>query len=99
MVMQALATVSSRPIVISRSNDHVFPSSGPLITSRTYIAGGLRPPAPAGPFTPERTTMTEDIAEDIEPDTLREVELLQARDLLGALVGQKVTAVRVEDNR
>jgi hypothetical protein len=35
--MQADAIVSSRPIVISCSKDQVFPSSGPLKTSRMYI--------------------------------------------------------------
>src|SRR5579884_1142781 len=37
--MQAEATASSRPMVISRSKAHVLPSSGPLITSRTYMTG------------------------------------------------------------
>jgi hypothetical protein len=43
--------------------------------------------------------MTENIAEDIESDTLREAELMQARSRLGELVGHKVTAVRVEETR
>ena len=43
--------------------------------------------------------MTEDIAQDIESDTLREAELMQARSLLGDLVGRRVTGVRVEDTR
>src|SRR5579862_3684519 len=36
--MHASATASSRPIVISRSNCQVFPSSGPLRTSSRYMA-------------------------------------------------------------
>jgi hypothetical protein len=43
--------------------------------------------------------MTEDIAQDIESDTLREAELMQAETLLGDLVGRKVTAVHVEETR
>lgn len=43
--------------------------------------------------------MTEDITQEIESDTLREAELMQARSLLAELVGRKVTGVVVEDTR
>ena len=44
--------------------------------------------------------MTEnDIANEIEPDALREAELLQAREILRDLVGQTIVDVRVEDTR
>jgi hypothetical protein len=43
--------------------------------------------------------MTEDLATDIDPDGLREAELMQARALLQKLVGRTITALRVEDTR
>lgn len=43
--------------------------------------------------------MTENIALDIESDSLREAEMMQAKALLADLVGRKVTAVRVEETR
>jgi len=43
--------------------------------------------------------MTENIANDIEPDALREAELMQAREILGELAGRTISAVRVEDTR
>jgi hypothetical protein len=43
--------------------------------------------------------MTENIANDIEPDALREAEMLQAREVLGELVGRRIADVRVEDTR
>jgi hypothetical protein len=44
--------------------------------------------------------MTEnDFANDIEPDALREAEMLQAREILHDLVGQSVVDVQVEDTR
>ena len=39
------------------------------------------------------------LEDDIEPDALREAELMQARDLLEGLEGRTITAVRVEDTR
>jgi hypothetical protein len=43
--------------------------------------------------------MTEDLATDIDPDGLREAELMQARDVLQKLVGRTISALRVEDTR
>lgn len=43
--------------------------------------------------------MTENIANDIEPDALREAELMQAREFLRELVGRRIADVRVEDTR
>lgn len=43
--------------------------------------------------------MTENMANDIEPDALREAEMLQAREILHELVGQRIADVRVEDTR
>jgi hypothetical protein len=43
--------------------------------------------------------MSDNIAFDIEPDALREAELMQARELLRDLEGQTVAAVHVEDTR
>lgn len=43
--------------------------------------------------------MTDPIDHVLEPDALREAELLQARELLRELVGQTVVDVRVEETR
>ena len=43
--------------------------------------------------------MTEDLSTDIESDSLREAELMQARTILQRLVGRTITAVRFEDTR
>ena len=43
--------------------------------------------------------MTDDLTDDIEPDALREAELMQARSLLHRLVGRTITDLRVEDTR
>jgi hypothetical protein len=43
--------------------------------------------------------MTEDLTGDIDPEGLREAELMQARVLLARLVGRTITELRVEDTR
>jgi hypothetical protein len=43
--------------------------------------------------------MTDDLSHDIESDTLREAELMQARTLLNRLVGRTITGLRVEETR
>jgi hypothetical protein len=43
--------------------------------------------------------MTEDLTEDIDPEGLREAELMQARLMLQRLVGRTITDLRVEDTR
>jgi hypothetical protein len=43
--------------------------------------------------------MTEDLTGDIDPEGLREAELMQARALLARLVGRTITELRVEDTR
>jgi hypothetical protein len=43
--------------------------------------------------------MTEDLATDIDPDGLREAELLQARQMLQKLVGRTIRDLRVEETR
>ena len=43
--------------------------------------------------------MTENMAHDIEPDALREAELMQAREVLGELVGRRIADVRIEETR
>jgi hypothetical protein len=43
--------------------------------------------------------MTEDLGADIESDSLREAELMQARAILQRLVGRTITAVRFEETR
>jgi hypothetical protein len=43
--------------------------------------------------------MTEDLTEDIDPEGLREAELMQARALLARLIGRTITDLRVEDTR
>jgi len=43
--------------------------------------------------------MTEDLANDIDPDGLREAELMQARAMLRRLVGRTIQDLRVEDTR
>lgn len=43
--------------------------------------------------------MTEDLAQDIDPDGLREAELMQARAMLQRLVGRTIQDLRVEDTR
>src|SRR5580658_9698940 len=101
MVMHAVATASSRPMVISRSKAQVFPSSGPLITSRTYIAG---PPSrgPDGRSSCRRirgVVNPDDELFDIEPDALRAAEFMQARQLLSAMEGRRIVAARLGETR
>ena len=43
--------------------------------------------------------MNEDLSEDIDPEGLREAELMQARLMLARLVGRTITDLRVEDTR
>jgi hypothetical protein len=43
--------------------------------------------------------MAEDLTTDIDPDGLREAELMQARAMLRRLVGRTITDLRVEDTR
>ena len=43
--------------------------------------------------------MTEDLAEYIDSDSLREAELMQARTMLQRLVGRTIVALRVEETR
>jgi hypothetical protein len=43
--------------------------------------------------------MTEDLAADINPDGLREAELIQARAMLKRLVGRTIVDLRVEETR
>jgi hypothetical protein len=43
--------------------------------------------------------MAEDLTTDIDPDGLREAELIQARAMLRRLVGRTITDLRVEDTR
>ena len=43
--------------------------------------------------------MAEDLAADIDPDGLREAELLQARAMLQRLVGRTILDLRVEETR
>jgi len=43
--------------------------------------------------------MTEDLASDIDPEGLREAELIQARAMLQRLIGRTITDLRVEDTR
>jgi hypothetical protein len=43
--------------------------------------------------------MTDDIEVDLDPDGLREAELIQARAALQRLVGRKITDLRVEETR
>ena len=43
--------------------------------------------------------MTEDLAADINPDGLREAELIQARAMLKRLVGRTIVDLRVEEPR
>jgi hypothetical protein len=43
--------------------------------------------------------MTEDLATDIDPEGLREAELLQARQMLQKLVGRTIRDLRVEETR
>jgi hypothetical protein len=43
--------------------------------------------------------MTDDLSSDIESDSLREAELMQARAILQRLVGRTITAVRFEETR
>jgi hypothetical protein len=43
--------------------------------------------------------MTDDLNEDIDPEGLREAELMQARTLLARLIGRTITDLRVEDTR
>jgi hypothetical protein len=43
--------------------------------------------------------MTEDLSEDIDPEGLREAELMQARTLLARLIGRTITDLRVEETR
>jgi hypothetical protein len=43
--------------------------------------------------------MIEDLTGDIDPDGLREAELIQARAMLQRLVGRTITDLRVEETR
>ena len=43
--------------------------------------------------------MTEDLAGDIDPEGLREAELMQARAMLQRLVGRTIIDLRVEETR
>jgi hypothetical protein len=43
--------------------------------------------------------MTDDIDVNLDPEGLREAELLQARAALQRLVGRKITDLRVEETR
>ncbi len=43
--------------------------------------------------------MTEDLSTEIDPDGLREAELIQARSMLKRLVGRTITDLRVEETR
>jgi hypothetical protein len=43
--------------------------------------------------------MTEDLAGDIDPEGLRQAELMQARVMLQRLVGRTISDLRVEDTR
>jgi hypothetical protein len=43
--------------------------------------------------------MTEDLTSDIDPDGLREAELMQARLMLGRLIGRTIVDLRVEETR
>jgi hypothetical protein len=43
--------------------------------------------------------MTEDLTADIDPEGLREAELMQARAMLQRLVGRTIEDLRVEDTR
>jgi hypothetical protein len=43
--------------------------------------------------------MTEDLAGDIDPEGLRQAELMQARAMLQRLVGRTISDLRVEDTR
>ena len=43
--------------------------------------------------------MTDDLSEDIDPEGLREAELMQARVMLARLVGRTITDLRVEETR
>jgi hypothetical protein len=43
--------------------------------------------------------MTEDLSLEIDPDGLREAELMQARALLQKLVGRTIVDLRVEETR
>jgi hypothetical protein len=43
--------------------------------------------------------MTEDLTADVDPEGLREAELMQARAMLQRLVGRTIQDLRVEDTR
>ena len=43
--------------------------------------------------------MTEDLNADIDPEGLREAELMQARAMLARLIGRTITDLRVEETR
>ncbi|HEV8022709.1 MAG TPA: hypothetical protein VGP41_15655 [Candidatus Lustribacter sp.] len=43
--------------------------------------------------------ITDDLAQDIDPDGLREAELMQARAMLQRLVGRTIVDLRVEETR
>jgi hypothetical protein len=43
--------------------------------------------------------MTEDLASDIDPEGLREAEMMQARLMLQQLVGKTIRDLRVEETR
>ena len=43
--------------------------------------------------------MTEDLSSDIDPDGLREAELMQAKTMLQRLIGRTISDLRVEETR
>ncbi len=43
--------------------------------------------------------MTEDLSLEVDPDGLREAELMQARKMLERLVGRTIVDLRVEETR
>jgi hypothetical protein len=47
----------------------------------------------------DMTDLTDNIANDIEPDALREAELFQAREVLGELIGRRIADVQIEETR
>src|ERR1700738_3035252 len=101
IVMQAVATASSRQIVLPRSNAHVLPSSGPLITSRTYITGppSRGPDRRSSPQEAQLVNRDEQPLLEIEPEALRAAEFMQAQELLGGMVGRRIVSAQLEETR
>jgi hypothetical protein len=46
-----------------------------------------------------KNAVTEDLTQDIDPDGLREAELMQSRVMLQRLVGRTIVDLRVEETR